>query len=207
MNRGGDARCCSGNVLVLPNPDGRPAAPFEAGDRLEIPLAVASQLRSPVRGVGPWRGPVDGTRVPEATVQEHGNLLSGEGDVHHDRAAVVYANTLVDSEAHAGSVKRRAQQDLGTRVSAAIRFHDRGCSRTRGQWVGAAEELSIESARGFGRLMDGRRRVLRLAPAQADQPRTPSAEERWARLSARSAARTRLSAADNASLGGSARSR
>ena len=64
---------------------------------------------------------MDGTSVPETTVDEHRNLGSGEGDV--DGAPGKSGHLVLDAVAHSSGKKRFAECNLGRSVPAGLGDH------------------------------------------------------------------------------------
>jgi hypothetical protein len=68
-------------VLVLPEPEDRPAESSEVVVRLTVPRDVLRELLGPPAAVRHRGSPVLGAGVPEAPVDEHRQATPGERDV------------------------------------------------------------------------------------------------------------------------------
>jgi hypothetical protein len=88
---------------------------------------------------------MSGTTVPEAAVHKHCELPSGEGYIDEYRPPVVEANRKLDPEPQPRCMKGSAQLNLGTRVLASIRLHDRRSRRAGRHGVSKPKEAAIAS--------------------------------------------------------------
>lgn len=120
--------------LVLPNPDYGPSGCAECGLVKAVTLDVSSNLRAPIGGVGSGAGPVLWAVVPEAAIDEDGNLLATEDDVGPAAQALQWSG--VDSIAEATPMQLRPEGKLRASVALAIALHDRpgGGRRGRGRF-------------------------------------------------------------------------
>ena len=76
------ASVCVPPNLAFPYCDDLPAQHPELAGFLPVPCPVQPELQSPVFCVGLWKGPsVMWTPVPEAPMDEHGELQGWESDV------------------------------------------------------------------------------------------------------------------------------
>ncbi len=76
-----DPTCGLSRVLVFPHPDRGPAGVCESAIRVPVPFFVPVDLRGPESGIGHRDGVVIGAAVPEAPVQEDGDLGFGEHEI------------------------------------------------------------------------------------------------------------------------------
>jgi hypothetical protein len=114
-----------GRVLMLPDVEWQPTGPDEGTVHLAVAFDVAEQLRLPIGAVRVRRRAVLGALVPEATVDEHGDLGPREGDVDPGEPPAFEADGIVASEASAGPVQNRPQHDLRSGVTLTVPPHDR----------------------------------------------------------------------------------
>jgi hypothetical protein len=68
-------------ILVLPEPQHPPSERAQVGIRVTVPGLVSRELGDPPLVVGGWNRGVKGARVPETTIDEHGDVLAAEQHV------------------------------------------------------------------------------------------------------------------------------
>lgn len=66
---------------MFPDPDGKPPGSLQQVVRITVALHVPTELRPPVLDVGGRLAAMFGTPVPEAPVNEHGDLCRAKDDV------------------------------------------------------------------------------------------------------------------------------
>lgn len=66
---------------MLPEPQNGPSGRCETAICLSVPLHIGPELRVPPIGIGLWCSRVLGASMPEASIDENHELLSGEYDV------------------------------------------------------------------------------------------------------------------------------
>lgn len=120
-----------GHVLVLPDAQDGPAFGFEGCCDALVSGDVGVELGDPVVAVGLGHVAVLGAHVPEAAVDEHGDLGLGEDDVGV-RADVAGADQQVLAEPQAHGVEGGAEPDLGLGVDPLVGLADLG-GRRRGR--------------------------------------------------------------------------
>ena len=109
-------------ILVLPHTYDRPSLSTQEIVRLAISLHIARELLKPPLTVVGRKVPVLGAPVPEAAVDEDGDLCGSEHDV--DAAAGMAGNDRdVQSVPEATTVELLPKGDLGLRVSRALLLH------------------------------------------------------------------------------------
>jgi hypothetical protein len=118
--------------LVLPDPHNCPAGARQGRVGTPISLDVAAQLRGPVPLIARGFPAVDWAHVPEAAIDEHSDLASGEDDVRAD-ADAGQVETVVLPEAIAPGMEGRPQADLGLGVDPSVGLHVAGAARV--QWL------------------------------------------------------------------------
>ena len=107
---------------MLPDPDHRPARVLKNNISLTIPLDVSCKLGQPVVLVALRVGCVLGTAMPEAAVDEDGDLLPREHDVGAP-ASVSSERREIDTVAETLPMQQGTYRDLRFRVSASVRTH------------------------------------------------------------------------------------
>jgi hypothetical protein len=90
-------------IDVLPESQHGPARRRQELFRVVVAESICSELERPPVPVGYRLGPVCGTAVPEAAIDENGELAPGERDVN--RAPVVTRHTHEDAETPATLVQ------------------------------------------------------------------------------------------------------
>lgn len=68
-------------VLVLPDPDCRPASNGKREIHPSISLDIATELGHPIRVIARWDVSVLGARMPEAPIDEDGDPATGKYDI------------------------------------------------------------------------------------------------------------------------------
>lgn len=126
-SRDDDALRHLGRPLMLPEPQDSPPFLLESPGRVEIPLAVSLDLRTPVGSICPRRDEVLGAAVPETTVDEHCDPPPGKHDVGSS-AAVRSERRVVDAVAEACGMEESPDGELRTSVSADVALHRRARS-------------------------------------------------------------------------------
>lgn len=122
---------------MFPEPDYSPACSFERGIDPAISLHVPAELGRPVPLVGGRLPSMLWADVPEAAVDEDGNLLGGEDDVWSDLdVPQVEPEVLAVAEAHA--MEGLAQSDLRLGVRAPVGLHVVGAALIERSGIDAA---------------------------------------------------------------------
>ena len=111
-----------GYILVLPNPDHRPAVLGKGLIDLAIASYVSLELGPPVAGVVPRVHSMIGAAVPKATIDKDRYPNPREDDVGADEATTG-ANRVVLPKTKACTMKGRAQPKLGLRIPTRIPPH------------------------------------------------------------------------------------
>ena len=120
-----------GGVIVLPDPDHRPAEIFQMSVGRPVALLVPSKLvRLPELVVRRVRR-VDRAHVPEAAVHEDGDLRAREDDVCS--ASRRLGKGALDAEPSTTGVQRPAQRGLRSGISASLTAHASTCLGGRRQ--------------------------------------------------------------------------
>lgn len=131
---GTNLRCDHGGFVVLPDSYDRPASRGEAEVHFSISGLVSFELGLPVVAVRLRSSSVLGTAVPEATVDEDGDLLPGEYDIRlHE--SFRQSDRMMLPEAKAEPVKGRSDRDLRFRVRTPIGSHPDRHLLARRVWV------------------------------------------------------------------------
>lgn len=111
-----------GQFLMLPEADDLPTGLDERRVDRSIALDVLAELRRPVPFVGRRLSPMLRAGVPEASIDEHGNLPRSEDDVWpHSDLADVQAEVLAITKPE--TVQRFPQPDFRFGVRSAVSLH------------------------------------------------------------------------------------
>lgn len=140
--------CGIHGFLVLPDPDYGPSRCAELGLVEAITLDVSSDLRAPISGIGFWARSVLRTSVPEAAIDEDGNLLATEDDVGPAAQALQWSG--VDSIPEATSMQLRPEGKLRPSVALPIALHDRSGGGRRGRGRFGNDGAPALGARSIG---------------------------------------------------------
>lgn len=124
-----DAFCDLGGVLVFPEAQDQPTRGLKCLRSLAITLCGALELPCPELVIGPGTSAVDRTRVPKASVDEHGDLRRSEHEV--GGATQRWLGSSVDPVPQPEAVRRGANCHLGARVTTPVGAH-RTTGRLRG---------------------------------------------------------------------------
>lgn len=120
-----DLRQCGIHALVLPDTNHDPAISSQPPTRLTIPLYVRCQLGMPPSSVVRGPGGVLRTAMPEAAIDEHGDLPRREQNIcpptGHARQRSVHTVAV------AKGVQRSPQRDLCCRVPRPLPCHPSRC--------------------------------------------------------------------------------
>jgi hypothetical protein len=108
---------------VFPDADHRPASSGKGGVSLPIAFDVAPQLGSPVPVVGRRFAAMFRAHMPEAPVDEDGDLLGGEDYVGTDLRTVAEPEEQILAVTIPLPVKCAAQRDFRLGVRAPVRAH------------------------------------------------------------------------------------
>ena len=108
-------------VLMLPNANAGPACVVKAFIGIAIPGRVSGDLIGPELRVRCGYRVVNGTPVPEAAVEKHGDLSAAKDEVCC--ATEILEGTSRNSVAEAERVNGRPEGHLWRSVSAAVRLH------------------------------------------------------------------------------------
>jgi hypothetical protein len=84
---------------VLPDSNGAPTCPLQAGGGLSVAFPISGQFRAPVGRVRLGSRTVERAAVPEASIEKDSHLRASEDDVDDDRPTVVDAEPRVGPEA------------------------------------------------------------------------------------------------------------
>lgn len=107
--------------FVLPDPDDCPTDLLQPRGRVPVPLEVRLQLGLPPCSVVRRPGPVLWAAMPEATIDEYGNLPSGEHDVApaagHAREGSVHQVSIPEA------MEGAPQRDLRSGVASPLLRH------------------------------------------------------------------------------------
>ena len=109
---------------MLPDPYDKPPGRSEQAISLSVAVAIASDLREPVRGVRLRHRAVLGAAVPEAAVEEYRDAGPRERDIGTDRPSTRHRNWEVDAEAKTMTMERGPEPQLGSAVAPAVGRHD-----------------------------------------------------------------------------------
>jgi hypothetical protein len=109
---------------VLPEAQHLPAMLLKVSNRSRVALAVLDELLRPPGAVGSRHLAVIGAAVPEAPVDEDGNLLAREGDV--DRTTWEVRNWILDPVSASGGMQESAERDLWSGVAPRVSAHPGG---------------------------------------------------------------------------------
>ena len=112
-----------GQGLVFPEPDDTPARRGQRHIGHPVPLHVAPQLRGPVPPVRGGLSSMLRTDVPEATVNEDGDLTPGKDDVRPHAKTAVQIQTVIFPEAITKPMQCATQSYLGLGVRTPVRTH------------------------------------------------------------------------------------
>lgn len=115
-----DDGCNLAWILMLPEPEDRPAMGSEEIIYFSISLDVPLQLGDPVLAVAGWGGGVLWAPVPETAIDEHCNAPPRKDDVG---AAAAPERGEVHAVSSPCGVQVSADLDLGDRVSPAVAEH------------------------------------------------------------------------------------
>jgi hypothetical protein len=130
MHHGGDPDGRLDHVLVLPHPHGQPTLLPQPPVGVSIALAVSLELVPPPVRVRSREGGVLRTQVPEAPVDEDGDLRGTEDDV--GPSAHAREDRPLDAVAQPGCVQGTAQRDLRARVPPPLLLHPAADDGRRG---------------------------------------------------------------------------
>lgn len=89
---------------MLPDAQNSPTGLAKPPLILMIPRDIAFELRDPILGVLPGDGPVLGTAVPEATIDEHRKHVLGKHNVWPDASPFFQLDVVVLTEPIASTV-------------------------------------------------------------------------------------------------------
>lgn len=149
--------------LVFPSAHNDPPKGMELLVGVAIPCDVAIQLGSPVRRVGARIGSVLRAPVPEAPVDEDGELMSSEHDVRLSPPTARQPDREPRTEASSTPVKDRTHGYLGRGVAPCVGAHGRTRRRRGGNGP-----LGVAWTHKFGVAHEhSRPESLRLEPATA----------------------------------------
>lgn len=130
---------------MLPEPQRQPASCDERTVRTLVPLLVRQKLRTPPLAVVLGHRSVNRTTVPEAPVDEDGNLRRPEHDV--GTKSLIREWLSIDPEPKTPAMKQRADFELGPGVSASLALQPRARRRVERRWpLGGHARLRHPSA-------------------------------------------------------------
>lgn len=109
---------------MLPDSNHHPPILFEGRGMAAVALHVLGDLRLPIRAIRRGQRAVLGTAMPEASVDEYGDLPAREDEVGADAAALSRLYREVNSIPEARGVNGVADRPLRPGVAAAVRAHD-----------------------------------------------------------------------------------
>lgn len=111
---------------MLPHPNDDPARFGELPVSVAIAFHVGAQLFLPPRGIILGFGAVRWALMPEATIYEHGDLPSGEGNVDPSSPT---DDCKVDAKSKTTPPERAAERSFGRRARARLPLHASPYSR------------------------------------------------------------------------------
>jgi hypothetical protein len=170
---------------MLPKAEYGPAGAHQECRCLDVAGLVAFDLVQPPSAVGNRRFTVFGAAVPEAAIDEHGQLRLGEGDV--DRASRRARNLQTDAVPQPSSMQQVSDGHFRVGVAARVDRHPmrhggrtrgrppihRGSLRCRGRWLsvalGAVVPVCVAPALDAGPFV-GSVSALPLIPAPSPSP-------------------------------------
>ncbi len=112
---------------VFPDPEDRPAKVLQVSRGHRVALSISFELGDPPSVVGRGHLTVIGTSMPEAAVDEHGDLRTREGDV--DRSSRKAGNGVLDAVAVPRGVQQASQRKFRPGVPPGMPAH--ACRHTR----------------------------------------------------------------------------
>lgn len=95
MDRSGHLRSGGGDLLVFPYANHHPPCFVKQVLLESVAIHSVREFFAPKTLIRSWDLPVLGAGMPEATINEHGQLASGEGDVRPDKLAVVQPHSKI----------------------------------------------------------------------------------------------------------------
>lgn len=122
-------------VFVLPYSYNRPAEVAQHSISVTVTLDVGPKFRRPPVGVAVHRDEVLGAAVPEAAIDEDGNLRAGKGDV--DRAARESGHSVANPIPKAPCMEFATQEHLRGGARTELADHAISDVLIRGNWCGA----------------------------------------------------------------------
>lgn len=108
-------------VLMLPDAQHPPPRSTQPAIGVCIAQSIGLDLCPPIRGVGLWPGPMLGTPVPEAAIDEDRNTSAGEEDVCAPSKA--RQGLAIDPKPESATMQQRTDGQLRPGVTRAVRSH------------------------------------------------------------------------------------
>lgn len=121
LNQRSDLRGGADGILMLPDPDNRPAGFNQPRVRVRITPLVRLDLGAPVIRIGLRVDPVLRTAVPEAAVDEHGNPSPREDHVRASTEGRLRRE--INAEPQSARVQEPSDRELRLRVPALVGLH------------------------------------------------------------------------------------
>lgn len=118
-------------LLVLPEPQDRPAVRQEDVVRPPIACDVRAKFRLPPLGIALGERAMFGAQVPEAAVDEYGDPSFLPADIHSE--TLTAQGTEIDSISDPGGMENASDSELASRIAPPLAAHVSSDGRGRGR--------------------------------------------------------------------------